>query len=603
MTPQLRGPGRPKGRKTLAGEIAARLSSRAAEVCPIDDGATWPSAAYQADPVGFCRDKLGVQPWHKQEEVLEALRDHFLVSVVAGRKVGKSMVAAMAALWFYSSFPDGAVYLCAPTTKQIDRIVWKEVKRLHERSLVPLSGTPRQKSASGLTSADGRTILGSAAVRTEHGQGYSGPQLYVVDESSAKAVEAMLLAIEGNRAGSRVYVLLIGNGTRNEGYFYETHTGRPGWFPISISSEESPNVVSGEDLIPDMATRRWVQQMEETHGRNSPFFKVHVLGQFVESEEGKIVSLADIEAAEKRWPETDAIGPLVIGLDPAGKGVGGDESVFAVRRGQKALEFEAHRGITAEAHLVHLNGLIDRHANSHREVAIVVLDREGSVGAEIYGTLKAAAALEGARFRVIGVRSSDRAQRNPLVYERVRDELWAAVAQWIVRDGGAIPENTKLPRDLHAPAWGASHKNRQIVTDKKELRKDLGRSPDHADALCLACWIKGDEADPSESRTETPRVQDMRQQSGDMFGRPAIDPFGARSRVHTGRGMLGGEPAIECRSRPIGGEHVSAAPYGRVFAFGKAARGIPAPNGGRATCPAANDGGPLVPCRSRDRAA
>lgn len=52
------------------------------------------------DPVFFVRQVLGGDPWEKQEEILEAVRDHRRVAVRACHGVGKTKVAAWVALWF-----------------------------------------------------------------------------------------------------------------------------------------------------------------------------------------------------------------------------------------------------------------------------------------------------------------------------------------------------------------------------------------------------------------------------------------------------------------------------------------------------------------------
>jgi hypothetical protein len=270
--------------------------------------------------------------------------------------------------------------------------------------------------------------------------------------------------------------------------------------------------------------------MARMHGPESPFYKIRVKGMHVEGEEGKIFALQDILGAEERWSEAEAEGPLVIGLDPAGSGVGGDETVFCPRRGRKVLAFYGHQSATPADMLVHLESYIKEHAPNEREKATVVLDREGSIGAEVFGVLRAATAAPRCRFRVIGVRSSDKAQRLPMVYERVRDELWAAAEQWLKRDGGSIPEHGKLAKDLHAPSWGASVRNRQIVTDKTELRKILGRSPDYGDALCLSCWARGDEPDERAARG-APNLGDVRGGSLSPYGTDRqLDPYGGRGR-------------------------------------------------------------------------
>ncbi len=516
-----RGPGRPVGsRASLAHDFAGACLALAAELTPVDDGTSWPSAKYRADPVAFSREVLGVEPTDYQAEILEAVRDHRRVAVGSGRKIGKSEIAAMVALWFYCSFPDARVFITASTSFQVTQIIWRALRKQHANAAIKIDGEPRQHAGSGLTAPDGRQVMGFANARREDAAGLSGANLlYIFDEASG-IEDGIFEAAEGNRAGAGgcMRALLISNPTRCEGEFYSAFRDKASFYKtFQISSEQSPNYISGEALIPGLASREWVDEMAAMHGRDSPFFKIHVLGQFVEGEEGRILTLHDIALAQQRYAETSAEGPLVIGLDPAGEGVGGDEGVFAARRGRKLIALQGHRGLDEQGYIVHLNAYIKQLAPNERERVTVVVDREGSVGARVYGALRAAAGQTGARFSVVGVRSSDRAQRQPMVYELVRDELWAAAERWIEKEGGAIPEHHKLEKDLHAPSWEGTRKNRIVVTAKTDLRKALGRSPDFGDAVCLSCWVDGGDNDAHRversrnagpTRIESPNIWD-----------------------------------------------------------------------------------------------
>ena len=55
---------------------------------------SWPCTAYQARPVDFFKDILGIEPWDGQVRVIEAIRDYLRVSVAAGHRVSKSNTAA-----------------------------------------------------------------------------------------------------------------------------------------------------------------------------------------------------------------------------------------------------------------------------------------------------------------------------------------------------------------------------------------------------------------------------------------------------------------------------------------------------------------------------
>jgi hypothetical protein len=56
------------------------------------------------DPLGYCREYLGVKLWDKQREIIEKLMTPpYQVLVRAGHNVGKTFVAACLASWFYDS--------------------------------------------------------------------------------------------------------------------------------------------------------------------------------------------------------------------------------------------------------------------------------------------------------------------------------------------------------------------------------------------------------------------------------------------------------------------------------------------------------------------
>jgi phage terminase large subunit len=496
-----------------------------------------PSDHYRKNPVAFFREILGVEPWSKQVEVIEAIRDHPRVAVASGHKVSKSHTAAGVALWYFASFPDARVVLTSTTSRQVDQILWRELKMMRARGGRCLAckaadpngrHTPRpcphsallegdigELARTGLKSGDFREIVGFTAREAEAVAGISGRHLlYLADEASGIPDE-IFEAIEGNRAGG-ARIAMFSNPTRNQGEFFEAFTSKSHLYKcIRISSEESPNVVQGEVVIPGLATREWIDEKKLEWGEDSAMYKVRVLGEFALHEDGKIFSIHMLEQAEQRWHDTPEAGRLFIGLDPAGPSGSGDETVFAVRRGLKLIEVRSFRGLSAEAHLVQLLLLLNAR-KLPRETPVVVLDREGAVGAELYGLVRNFTEGNPAVFELVAVRASDRAIRQPQIYDRARDELAANLEAWF-RDGGAILEDVKLSAELHTLEWKQAMNGRMKVTPKDFLRKHLGRSPDRYDALALAAWEPlslRDLARTAEEPQETPQG-----------GRPALDPY------------------------------------------------------------------------------
>lgn len=530
----------PAERLTMAEDLRTALLAH----LQATTGIRFPDPYWWEHPREFFRRILGVEPWSKQVKIMEAIRDYMRVATSSGHKVSKSHTAAGIAACFYCSFDDARVVMSSTTARQVDQILWRELKMMRARAgrcveckaadpdgrRIPrpcphsalIEGEMGGLARTGLKSEDFREIVGFTAREAEAVAGVSGGNLlYIIDEASGVPDE-IFEAIEGNRAGG-ARIVLFSNPTRSEGEFFEAfHSKRldpddpasTGYYCITVSSEETPNVTSGKRLIPGLATREWIEEKRREWGEDSPIYRVRVKGEFVLGEDGKIFSIHTIAQAEQRWRDdicddcegtgkiakskpcgtckgtgqAPAAGRLYVGLDPAGPTGSGDETIFCVRRGLKQLAHQAHLGLSDDAHLVHLLALIGEH-KVPRETPVVVMDSEGEVGWNVYQKLREHLSERGneSAFELVRVRSSDKAVRRPHIYDRVRDELAANLEAWF-RDGGMILEDSKLAKELHVLTWEQAVNGRLKLIAKKEIRKILGRSPDRYDALSLACW-------------------------------------------------------------------------------------------------------------------
>lgn len=524
---------------TIGGDFAGELRARAEKRTH-----SWPSARYRTRPVEFCHEVLGSSPWSKQIEILEAVRDHKRVAVASGHKVGKSNTAAKVALWFYASFDDARVVMSSTTARQVEAILWRELRMEVARSgrcvdckkaeleLRPcphsalLDGELNELARSGLKSEDFREIVGFTAREAEAVAGVSGKNLlYIIDEASG-VPDVIFEAIEGNRAGG-ARILLLGNPTRTEGEFYEAFSSKSDLYKtFTVSSEESPNVVEDREVIPGLATREWVEEKKIEWGEDSPIYRVRVKGLFALHEDGKILSLHLVSQAQRRWEETEARGRFQLGIDPAGPGLGGDETAMAGRRGLKMTSLVTFRGLSDEGHVAHAMGILAENRQPGDERPLIVVDREGPDGWKVYSALQGMSERyrrDPARaFDVVGVRASDGASRQPRLYDRARDELWANGAAWL-REGGALLDDDKLTKELHAPRWEQQVNGKLKVTPKRELRKELKRSPDRADAFLLSVW------EPSSYHVGSGDGHDAYDDEGvaidDAYQHNGIDPY------------------------------------------------------------------------------
>lgn len=535
-------------------------------------GVSFPSARWRDDPVAFCREVLGIEPWSRQVELLEAVRDHDRVAAKSGNKIGKSFAVSALALWYYCSFYDARVMMTSTTAYQIDDVLWREIQKLRARAGLcvdckaedqeraerrargeeapPLDrpcihsalidGKMGSLARTGLKSDDFREIRGRTAKDKEAMQGFSGQNLlYIVDEASGIADE-IFDGMEGNRAAG-AKIVMIGNPTRTTGVFFDAfHSKADLYSTHTISSEETPNALYGADdprAIPGLANKRKLEEWKEEWGEDSEFYLVRVRGQFALAEDGKLFSIHRITEAQQRLEEMLAYWEanederneerLYIGLDPAGDGPSGDETVWAPRRGLQAFDLRAIRGISKGEILRRTVELCQELAHEDRhEVPVVVFDAEGKIGAELLGEFNAfLERCDEVPFQVVPIRASDKAHRQSHIYDRMRDELAAVLLDW-VKKGGAIPDDPKLAKEMHL--WEMERKidgRWKLTPDKKGARKELRRSPDRYDALALSVWepmsTRGNR--PPRKTTMDPDPVSTRP---DPYGAPAVDPYG-----------------------------------------------------------------------------
>ncbi|HEX5443707.1 MAG TPA: hypothetical protein VFW87_07760, partial [Pirellulales bacterium] len=83
------------------------------------------------DPAGFAAHIWpGFQLADYQREILESVRDNNQTFVFSGHKMGKSLVAAMAALWFFTTRSPATVLVISASEQQLEHVMWAELRRL-----------------------------------------------------------------------------------------------------------------------------------------------------------------------------------------------------------------------------------------------------------------------------------------------------------------------------------------------------------------------------------------------------------------------------------------------------------------------------------------
>lgn len=443
---------------------------------------------YYDRPVAFAREQLRIEPWARQRDILRAVAEHVRVTVRSGQKVGKSLSAIILALWWVATRgPRSSVWMTAPTRRQVRDPLWKEIKFLYPRISHKLKGPrilPRDPET-GIELPGQRYIKGATGSQPEKMAGISAPSLlFIVDEATGIA-DDMWMTVAGNMA-SDARVIAFSNPTKPVGWWADACESDE-WCNLHVSSLESPNIVEGADIVPGLAKPGWARWMEKEYGRDSPGYKVRVLGEFPDQTDNQIVATALVNLGIARWlvngfEQSDE--PLAIGVDPAAKG--SDPAVIQPVRGHHAylptvmqgmLEPEQIAAATMEA--------LDRYRMPWDGVTVINVDSV-AIGLGTVAALRACPGY-GKRFVVRALNGGELAEKHRRGVDfNLRTQMWFQLRKWL-KEGGTLPPTVKgLKKEILAQTYSIDGQRRNVATGKEIMRKVLKHSPNHADALCLA---------------------------------------------------------------------------------------------------------------------
>lgn len=438
-------------------------------------------ARWRDDPVLFATEVLGVACWRKQRQILRTAAASQRVAVRSGHKIGKSTCAVVLAIWFVVTRPRARVILTSASGRQVKSILWKELRRLYRGSRVPLGGQPPHKVPdAGWQFADGREVIGFSTDDPEKMAGFSGPEnFYIADEASGIA-EEIFEAIEGNRAGG-ARLVMFSNPTRTSGYFFEAfHEKCEFWEPIHVSSEETPNASGVGTPIPGLATRDYIEEKKREWGEENPLYQVRVKGNFPSQGPNAIVGLTLLQEARARYAHLKPEGTLSFGVDVAR--FGDDETVIAPRRGDVILPLRVFGNLDTEQVTDEVVKVVRELRRPGEARPRVKVDEIGA-GAGVVDGLRA---RYSDLLEVVGVNVATESN-DKTKFPNLRSQLVFGVRDWL-KEGGALPPDSKLAGEVVAPVYRFDAQGRQVVESKDDIKKRLKRSPDRFDAVALAVY-------------------------------------------------------------------------------------------------------------------
>lgn len=456
--------------------------------------------AWRKDPVLFCTEVLGFEPWHCDDIACDTQRDILVsaalgtrVAIRSGHKCGKSKLCAALALWEFVCWPGSRTIITAPTYRQIDEVIWREIRDLHQNARIPIGGELALLPGKGLRHHTLKTqVFGFATNESDRFSGLSGPRItYILDEASGIS-PAIYQAIAGNRMGG-ARLILISNPTQPTGEFYDAFHSKAGFYARHhISSVQLANAVEAGKVrrVKGLADADVVREFELEWGAGSDEFNVRAEGEFASQGALSVIRAGDYDSARNRWapvaPEW-AGHRLELGLDVAR--FGDDASVIVGRRGRHVLAPVGHQGLDGHELAMKVWNFCQEHRTAMDQASPAHRPR---VRVEVVGVgASAFDALNHNFGRWLDVVPYDpsTAATESSKFVNLRAEAWFHARRALATGPWALPEHSRMRTEALAVHYKYDDRNRIKIERKEDIKKRLnGKSPDYADALVIALW-------------------------------------------------------------------------------------------------------------------
>jgi hypothetical protein len=413
----------------------------------------------QGDPVFFFRHVLGWDPWEKQEEMALAVRDHPAVVVKAANGVGKTACLARIALWWLAVHAPSIVFTTAPTSRQVRRLLWAEMKSAYLKSRVPLGGRFLDTCyweiepswyAIGFTAEDPERFKG---LHSEH-------ILFIADEATGVPDE-ILDAAEFSLTSGHAHKIWVANPVTSQGRFGQAFK-QGDWHRITISAFDSPNLKLGQVVRPYLITPEKVEERRRAWGEDSPLWQANVLGEFPVEEDAALIPMAAIQAAVQREITS---GPSGYGVDVAR--FGHDATVFTLVQDGQVIFQHAFRGLD----VADTASRAWEHIQEYRPAQVMIDDN--GVGGGVVDLLQRNGAI------VYPFITSQKPE-NPERFADLGSESYWGLRQMFIEGRISIPADDELIGALASLRYGQDRLGRIRVYRGK------GPSPDKADSLMMA---------------------------------------------------------------------------------------------------------------------
>lgn len=466
-------------------------------------------SSYASDPVGFVEKELRDFLTDKQKQICLEVRDNRETNVQACHGAGKSFLASRLILWWIYAV-SGLVITTAPTDRQVEQIIWGEVRKIHGKL-----GLPGELGMKFLRVNEQARGFGFTASHTNSNafQGIHNDKLLVIEDEACGISEEIDNGAESCTTGAKNRMLRIGNPIQGGGSFQRacvrSHIRISAWSHPNVAwaYEKCPDGIhrlkpevakaildeDGEvlppeawadwcirEVVPGAVSISWIENIRKKKSESSAYWQSRVEGLFPVDSEASIVPRSWFLAARARYDarpeyydELASYHHYRHGLDV---GDGGDDHATSTWRGvvlyaaktlaTKGDRLDVSRAAGAGKSLIQAHG------------GLVMVDIIGVGAGALSAMLEDEQPAEGRHWGEAAVESALFANRKAEDYWMLREAFRSE--EIAIAPLGEIEE--MLMEDLAGTYYEETSTGKTKIEDKKKTIQRLHRSPNVGDA-------------------------------------------------------------------------------------------------------------------------
>lgn len=455
------------------------------------------SERYREDPVAWADYMLGAYLWSKQRDVAVSVVNNKNTAVKAGHGLGKSFLMALLICWWIDTrYPEAFVASTAPSTRQIDGVIWSEVRRMdaliarrHKEGIIDHK-LPGRISARTEWKDDIGDLIGFGAKPPEKQedskfQGIHRRYVLAIGDEAAILNDALIAGLRAITSNATSRMVLVCNPTNPDSFIARVFENENGvgdrWSTFTISCFDSPNITGeveglSEAALESLVDMTYIEDMKASEGEDSAEYRSRVLAEFAYNIGETLIKEADVAVAYDVHIEPLSTSLVTLGVDIAR--FGKDKSVIYLNQGGKLRLIKSfdYNTLTELARVTHETALeYGVHEVRYDESGL------GNGFAELLWTHTPRP------YRSLGL-VGNWASPDKKRWHNARAYWWDTFRKLLVTQQIDLEyEDTRLRAELVIPEYKFSTQSGGLLIESKDEMKKRGKkSPDFADAAIYA---------------------------------------------------------------------------------------------------------------------